>query len=65
MTALECALHDKIKGIALGDYKYGLQCLELVFERRKRVAKLILGRDYPGINFIELCNEEIKKVLYL
>jgi hypothetical protein len=65
MKAVDCALHDKIKGIALGNYEHGLQSLGLVFKQRKEAAKLMLGGDYSAIDFIELCNEEIKKILYL
>jgi len=65
-TATDYALHDKIIGIARGDYKEGIQSLKLVFEQRKKCAELMLSCDSSSArDFIELCNEEIRKVLYL
>lgn len=66
MTAINCVWKDKITGIARGDYKEGIKVLEKVFEQRKKWAELMLScNSSDASDFIELCNEEIKKVLHL
>lgn len=59
-------LQDKIKGIALGDYKKGIEVLETVFMQRKKCAEMMLNNPLDnGLAFIELCNLEIKKTLFI
>ena len=65
-TAVDHVLYDKIKGIAYGDYREGIKALETVFVQRKKCAEAMLACDSSNArDYLLLCDEEIKKVLYL
>lgn len=67
ITATDTVLKDKIHLIAYGDYEKGFEVLKKVFEQRKKCAQVMLSAQVTeGANeFLELCNQEIKKVFGL